>query len=354
MQSFVKHFINYHFARERWFYTLLIIFFVGASAFFYWFALKDTEITLDDEFTQREQVVTRAGAQSISGFVSLLGKSVSSLSEDLSEDIGEGTSSLDFHDNFTRFMNNWNGTPVAAILYADKNGKVVVDENKAITPEIGVSVADKPFFVWAKNAKAGDYNVGSPMIGTVGYSKGKYIIPVASPVITDGKFSGVVSTSVILSDLTNLFLTNLEFSNKTKILLIDQKGVILSASDASLSGTGVFDYLSKFSYSGRSDTINKIAMGFATTSNEGKMQVVLPDSTNQGKPTDYLVAFSKVNFSSSNWFLAIASPQSDSSLYLWRVKDVVYAAFAFAIFTVILFSLANLQIAKHERKRNFK
>ena len=183
MQAYVKRFVSYHLNREKLISTVFIIFLITVACLLYWFSLKRTQATLDDEFLHREQVIVRSGSLSISQFMGTLGKNVSNLAEDMSEDQSDGQSQSELQDNLSRFMNSWGGTPVAAVFFADKNGKVIFDENRDGIPAVGGSAADKATYIWAKTANAGEYLIGDPLVGTIGYSKGKYIIPVASPVI---------------------------------------------------------------------------------------------------------------------------------------------------------------------------
>lgn len=313
--------------------------FVVFACTLYWLTLKSAQATLDDEFSHREQVVARVGSLSISGFINLLGKNVAFLAEDLSENTLPGEK----ENNVSNFMSHWKDTPVIAILLADKNGKVIVDANRFGSPEIGGSVTGKSFYSWAKTAKQGEFFVSPPITGTVGYARGKYIITVASPVMIDGKFNGVISTAVSLSGLTNNYINPLKFSENTRVYLADDEGVILSSLKSNLVGVNYIDYLSGQSYRSKEDAVKKLNSILTSTESESKFQIDLPDSLNSGAITNYIVAYSKVEVGSSKWFLVIASPEKDSGIYLWKIKEVNFCIFVFTLILVFLFAAAHLR-----------
>jgi C4-dicarboxylate-specific signal transduction histidine kinase len=348
MLAYLKHFIFYHLDRERFFYTILITAFVAISGIFYWVTLKGTRETLNDEFSNREQIVARSGSQSISEFINLLGKNISVLSVDISED----PSVVNVKDNLSRFMAGWGNTPASAILFADKDGKVVANENIASIPAVGSSVADLPYFTWAKKAKVGEYLITSPIVGTVGYTKGKNMIALASPVVVNGKFSGVVRVAIVLTDLANPYLNSLKFTENTRVYLSDEKGTILSSVTNTLIGVNYINYLSKISYKGQPDALNKFVNAISSPNSEGKFVAVLSDSLNQGKLVNYVVAYSKVKVGSSNWFLVVASPESEPGLYLWRVRNAAFGYFVFTLLMILLFSFIHLRSCSiREQKR---
>jgi hypothetical protein len=347
MLTFLKHFIQYHLDRKRLFHTILIVVFAAFSIILYWFALKETRNTLSDEFLHREQLVARSGSQSISGFVNLLGKNIALLAEDVSED---GTV-MKKQANLNRFMDHWRDTSAATVLLSDSNDMVVAQANRSGPPLINVTILDRPYLDWAKTARKGDYFVGSPRIGVIGSAKGKYIVNVASPVVINEKFSGVVSVAVILSDLTDYYITPLKVSDNTRIFLFEEDGTVLSSLANNLIGSNYFDFLSGYSYSGRDDTINQLRSALVSTANEGKLSINLPDSIKPGSFGKFLVAYSKVKVGDHNWLLAIKSPETDSDIYLWRIKDLIYSALIFTLALVVVFSITNLQAEKHRSKK---
>ncbi len=314
----------------------------------YWVALKETRVTLSDEFLHREQVIARSGSQSISGFINLLGKSVALRAEDFSA----GSNLNDMQTDINTFMDHWRDTPAAAILLADKNGKVIAQANRAGVPDTGSILADKLFFNWAKTANKGEYFIGSPGVGMLGYVKGKYIFNVASPVVVNGKFNGVISVAVILGDLTDYYITPIKISDSTRMFLFDQNGIVLSSLASNLVGTNYFDFLSGYSYPGLDKIVSELRMAMISSDSEGKLDISLPDSLTPTTVGEFLVAYSKVKAGDNSWLLVIKSPKSDSDAYLWRIRDVIYSALVFTLVLVLLFSITNLRAEIHRRKQN--
>lgn len=348
MLSFLRHFIKYHLDKQRLFYTILIVLFSTSAIVLYWVAVKETRATLSNEFLHREQVIARSGSQSISGFINLLGKSLTLMAEDFSDDTPLGDKQV----HVASFMDHWRDTPVSAILLADKNGKVIAQANRSGPPEINVSVANRPYFNWSITAKKGEYLVGHPVMGVFGYVKGKYIITIASPIVVNGNFTGVVAVAVVLNDLTDYFITPIKISDNTRIFLFDENGVVLSSLTDNLIGTNYFDFLSGYSYQGRDKTVNGLRTALISSVPDGELDINLPDSLNPGSFGEFLVAYSKVRVDNHYWLLAIKSPVSDSSIFLWRVKDLIFIALIFTIVLVITFSITNLQAEKQRRRQN--
>jgi hypothetical protein len=339
MQSSIERFISYYRNEEKIILTAVIGLFVVIACALYWSALKETQATLNDEFLHREQVVARSGSQSVSGFINLLGKNVALIAEDFSEDMPLN----DAQDNLSRFMDHWKDTPAATILLADENEKIIAQANRSGPPVTNIPISDKAYLIWSKTASKGDYFVGSPRVGVIGSAKGKYIINVASPVVVNGKFMGVVSVAVILSDLTDSYITPIKISENTRAFLFDENGIVLSSLASNLIGNNYFDFLSGYFYQGREDTINGLKSALISTANEGKLDINLPDSLNPGSFGEFLVAYSKVKVGDHNWLLAIKSPVSDSNIYIWKIKEVNFGIFVFSLLLVFLFAAAHLR-----------
>jgi hypothetical protein len=347
MQSRLKHFIKYHIDKERLIFTILIIFFTVSSIILYWAAIKETRITLNDEFLHREQISARSGSQSVSEFINLVGKNVVLMAEDFSEDMPL----IDKQTNLNRFMDHWGDTPVATIFLADGNDNVVAQANRFGLPITNVLMIDRSYLAWSKTAKEGEYFVGTPVIGVIGSAKEKYIVNVASPVVVNGKFTGAVSVAVILSDLTDYYITPIKISENSRMFLFDENGTILSSLAEALVGSNYYDFLSVYSYQGRDNAINQLKLALTSTANEGKLVINLPDSLSPGSFGEFLVAYSKVKVGDHNWILAIKSPKNDSDIYLWRIKNAIYGAFIFTLLLVILLSVAHLRYDQLRRKR---
>ncbi len=305
-----------------WALGLFLIVVLGAA--FYLVLAQTTNSTNTQQLLRREQTVARAESSNITSFFQVFGESMAVLSQLKSVQFPNGQ----ILEDMDAFVGQWKDTNlIGGVLLTDVNGLVKFNSNVLGTRDTGISLADRDYFLWAKNnAKEGEHFMGKPVVSRLGGSKGQYIIPVAAPVFQNGVFIGVLAASVELKPLTEHFLGLLKVSDQTDTFLIDQNGKIL--------------YDPKFDDIGKnvSETLGNNIKGILGTTQEGTLQTSYLDPIS-GKNEDHLIAYSPVLLSSQKWVLVMGAPIQN----LWNITTPIHikqiAVLTLVILTVLLFGL---------------
>lgn len=251
---------------------------VSLAVISYFVLGRQTATLFGQKFLNRQQVLARAGSINISSFFQEFGNSVSVLAQ--LKSITNPTSSVWESDIFVK---EWSDSGfIGGVALADRNGVVRLNSNILGTRNVGFSLADRDYFLWAKNeAKEGEYFIGSPVISRGQATEGQVIVPVASPVYQNGVFQGVVVTSPRLKDLAEHFLNLMKVSDSTRVYLINKEGNVLYTN---------------------SDSILQELDNLKDRQEEGTLKT----------PT-HLTAYSPIILGEQNWLIVMSSPSQEVS-----------------------------------------
>ena len=212
----------------------------GLAISFYLMLGRGAAAALTEQLLHREQVITRSGAKYLESYFAVVSRSVVVLanSEDLKE---QGTNT---HTLLNKFIDTWTDTSFVGVLVADSEGIVQYTGNRARISSQGESVRDREYFNWALDAKEWDVKVFSPVISRLGETRGKYIIPIAAPILDGGgSFKGVATAAVLISDLAHDYVAPLQISDQTRSYLVAENGEVWFGSGGDLVGKNVLDEL---------------------------------------------------------------------------------------------------------------
>lgn len=306
-------------------FFMAIVFLALASIIYLGFGTS-ARATLIEQMLHREQVIARSGASSIEGFLTLFGRSITIL-----EETSLTQAELDI------FVNRWKDSPVTGVVLTDASGEIIVNSNRTKESGVGTNVSDRDYFIWSKTAKDGEVFISSPVISRVGTTKGKYIVLVATPVIRENKFQGVMAGSVLLPELSEYYLNSLKISEGTRIYLLDQDGVILASARQQLIGINYINYLNSEPFLGAKAAAPSLKRALEDK-DEGKIDIVLQEETNKIL-TRYLIAYTpiKTDGEERHWVLAVATPVDDALIYMGPI-------FARQIVAMVLVFLAVLAL----------
>jgi hypothetical protein len=215
---------------------------------------------------------------------------------------------------------------VAGIVLTNEQGIVEFNSNTLGTKDKGINLADRDFFIWAKNkAKTGEYFISEPVISRLGASEGETVVLVASPVYQDNVFSGVVASSVRLHPFLERFINHMKISDSMQTHLIDREGKLLHSSFGSdIVGTDILDYLS--------DNHEMIA----------KLKSVL-SATEEGyfKTEKEMVTYSPIELGSQNWLLILSSSMEEiekleKPFFMSQIALTAVASLTFLVVIILL------------------
>ena len=262
---------------------------------------------LVEQILHREQVISRAGARAMEVFVKDLQSSIAALADDPTP------------VKLQKFVAGSQPGPVAGVIITDSEGKVKLSVNREAVPlEPGTSVANHDYFAWAKTASSGEVDLGQPIVSKVGASKGKYILPVSTPIVKAGQFQGVLTVAVLLEDLTSRYLEPLKLSEETRIYLLNPEGVILSKDGEQSIAEGLNQALA--------------------AGKEQKLDLVLADEQRAGRLTRFLIAAAPIELKNCHWLLAVISPVEEAHLFSVPFRQSF--SWALILFLLIIFILS--------------
>lgn len=278
----------------------------------------EAQTSVTKQLLNQQQTIARAEASNIISYLQTFGNSVAVLAQQSSVNRRDASVVLDM-DIFVEQRRD-NGL-ISGVVLTDSNGIVRFNSNVLGTRDIGESLADRAYFVWAKNqAEVGEYYISEPVIGRLGASKGQTII-VVSPTYQNDEFNGVVAASLKLEPLVERFFGLMKLSDQTKMYLIDRQGKLLySKSNPDSAGSnfsGLFLADKTFT-----DNIKKAL----NESREGQLKT----------KTD-LIAYAPVLIGSQKWLLIVMTPREEAIDLVapFYVRQV--ALLILTLFTILLF-----------------
>ncbi len=232
---------NLKFCHFPWILALVLIFLLTAGVVIYWQATSWTEKVVVGRVETEKLTLARSGALSISQFLReretellLLSEieSIKSLREE------EGREKMEV------LIDRIKDAPLADVVRVGSDGTALwvtnVEDNREGE---GVSLADRDYFIWAKDQSGpGQVFVGKPVISRGGIVEGKWVAVMATPVFYQDRFNGLVFVSFPLEGLTEKFITPLVSLPATQALLITQDGFVVASTIPQITGENVLEY----------------------------------------------------------------------------------------------------------------
>jgi C4-dicarboxylate-specific signal transduction histidine kinase len=311
-------------------FKVSFIFFIFSVIFLSVFFNKIERDSLVEQIQHRQQVAVRSGAKSIESFLNAIGRTTAVLADDPTQ------LKLD------EFVNMWKNDNVVGVIAVSKDGRVIAASNREEKTEIGQTVLERGYFNWAKTAKKSEYHVFTPVISKIGSSKGQYIVTIASPILRNGKFDGVVVSAILLSELTNTYLGNLKVLDTSNLYLITSDGIVVYSDQSDLAGLN-FSEIFKDDFLGKDKIIEWIGQELSMPT-ETKAEVALPNYSNNLKLEPYLISGAPVALTNDLWKIVITLPEKDLFVFTYSIfgKQVL------TIFVVVtLFIIVTLKASRN-------
>lgn len=302
-------------------YSLFSIAMIGAA--FYLVLSKEIDSTITQQILNRKRTIVRAEVANITTFFEKFGNSVATLAQ-LSSIEAHNVNTVADLDTFVEQRSE--AGIIGGVVLTDKSGVVQFNSNVSGTMDLGASLSDRDYFLWAKDQGGrGKYIISQPIISRLGASKGQSIIVVASPVYKNNEFTGVIAASVKLKPLAQRFLTLMKVSALTEAYMIDSNGDLIYSN---VAPDAIGSNISKL-FSG-----NKKALGERI---KNALGITVED---QFATKQDLVAYSPVKLGTQSWLLIIASPAQEvvnlaMPLYIRQVGLLVLTATVILLFGVI-------------------
>lgn len=317
-------------------FGLLVIFIFGTGIYF--IVLLRSSINEKEYILDKQETLLRAEVSNLNSFFSTYGRSLAQVAKrsDVDQE-GEESVQLRFDD----FVDQWSYTDlVGGIALTDEDGVVVLNSNIAGTRDVGGSLADRDYFLWASEvANNGKYFIGKPVIGRGAATAGAYVFPVASGVYSGEVFRGLVVASVKLDPLMKQFLGSMKISNDTHVHVIDGEGnIYYDLLKPDLVGS---NFLKR--HHGLDEKLILDAIG-----NEDKSKFITSSpnaETNSGQ--DHLFNFAPVALGERKFWLVMHTPYEDKSELSFPLEVKVGTALVFGLVAAVLFRV----VGKKARRR---
>lgn len=306
-----------------------LLFFVILGVAGYFFVTTQVRNSVTDEFTKREQTVAAAQASNLTAFFQDFGRSMAIFAQLGS--LGEEGQSAE--TDMEGFMSGWEESGlIGGLILANSQGVVKFNVNVTRTPDTGKSIADRDYFVWARDEGVpGDYYIGHPVVSRLGASQGKTIVPLATPVYSSNTFKGIMSASVELEPLTNRFLGLMNISENTAVYLVGDDNRLLYTSE------GIAELGSQFTLF---DDVSQTAI----------------DKTQAGavRTKEHLIVYSPVDLGNEKWLLVMSTPDKEierivTPLYIRQVA-ILLLAYLFVFLFGIIASRETSLMNKEEKE----
>lgn len=268
---------------SSWTFRLGLLTIIVLGAAFYLVLGRGAQDSVNEVVLRRQQTIARAEVSNITTFFERFGDGVATLAQTISVE----TRDENVLQDLDIFMEQRKDTGIiGGVILTDKSGIVRFNSNVLGTRDIGASIAERNFFIWAKNeAKEGEYYISRPIVSTIGATKDQTIVAVASPVFRNSTFTGVLSASVKLQPLVERFFGLMKLSDTTKTYVVGENGDIIYTNSDSQNGYQTF----------------KDKLKDALSSNE-EGQFATPK---------YLVAYSHLTLGVQKWLLITSSPAQE-------------------------------------------
>ncbi len=300
---------------------------LGLGIIFYFVLGVGTNFSVTQTLLDKQQILARAESGNISSFFQSFGNSVSVLSNSTSP-----------KSDMDAFVEQWRSSGhVGGVVLTDRNGVVTANSNVLGTVDLGATLGDRDYFIWAKNnPKSGEYFVGQPVISRIGATKGRMIVPVAASVYENNVFAGAMIASVELHSLAQHYLELMKISDLTDVYLVNKNGDLLYSNlPSGVVGLNIFESLSESPFS-NSQSISDYLKNALSVVDEGNLKASYLDAKTD-KEEEHLIAYSPVLLGNQNWLLIISSPAQE--VHIVTIPIYIRAGFLmlFVVLAVFLF-----------------
>ena len=317
-------------------FIVLSVVVIIASFGYYLSKIHSNQHLIKQNLLEKQLVTARAASKMISALFEFTGKSIVMVEKELSLDVNKD----DPRNVLEHFVESFHGTPVTGIFITDSQGLVTSGVSDGGQIDIGEDVSDREYFNWAKTAKEGDVYLGKSLVSKFGVTKGRYIVPIATPYIVDGEFIGVVTAGVYIDRMSQNYLDGLKQTKDTAIILINSEGYYISSPFTELDGKNIFDFI-KNSPIKLLKPISELASQALLNPSEGKVDISSFSILGiEGKSHNYdLVSYVPVMLGNRHWVLIVATPADNNQIFLDPFHLGARGIFIFILTIVLGFSL---------------
>lgn len=336
-------------ARETFLYLGLFIGFL--IAIFFVLPWTGAENSFVEQMLHRQQAAVRLGSSSIESFFGFLGSGAVVLADNpriLS-------SNLEAELAMQNFVQRWKKTPVGGggVLLTDENGRLRVIANVEGVEEAATDFSGRQYYQWAREAQKGEVFYGNPIISKAGTSEGKFIIPVATPVIDDnGSFRGVLVVGALVEDLGECCLDSIRFVDSARVYLVKKDSTLIYGPEKDLVGEELISSIEENTFFGSEKALRLLRQSLEDVEKEGKIETIMPKNADGIFPVQrVLISHSPVVVGEQEWFLAMVVPRMEALSFIAPFVVRGAGVILFAFFALLLLTVKIARIKGHEEAK---
>lgn len=323
---------------------LLHVLFAIVGLYTYLSAYKYAENLVVQKTLNKQLILAKTGSRAAENLIKNVQSDLASLIFSFAK-IDEGAS-IDKELTRTAFATYMQRSelPVSGIALFDENGKVAILENRLhIQTGEGDDFSQAGFIKWSKNPlNKGKTFVSTPLLGTVGASKGKIILVIAEPLYFGNKFKGTLAIRLRIEDFTKAFVTSLYSDSSEDAFIVNTNGVVIAGRDTLLN-KNLVDYAKSKKWSQYNNFISQLSLALKKNETQTIWTIQLPNE----KPKEMLVGISKIDIpdTDKDLYMKVATPKDGVIDSLSGLKRYGFLWLGFGVLTTIAgsFILIRLQ-----------
>lgn len=233
--------------------------------------------------------------------------------------------------------------PISGIALFDENGKVTILENRLhIQTGEGEDFSQAGFIKWSKTPlNRGKIFISTPLLGTVGASKGKIILIIAEPLYFGRKFKGTLAIRIRVEDFTKAFVAPLVNDSSEDAFIVNTSGVVIAGRDTLLN-KNLFDWAKNKKWNQYNNFINQLQLALKKNETQAIWTFQLPNES----PREMLVGISKIDIpgTDQDLYMKVAIPKDGVIDSLSGLKKYGYLWLGFGVLTTIAGSFIVIRL----------
>jgi hypothetical protein len=331
-----------------WFLAGVLVLFLTTGIFVYWQAGRQVEQAVIDRVKEQTLILARSGSLSISQFFEARKNEVILLSKVEAVAAGrekEGREALQV------LVETLKDADVVDVVRTNKEGIVLWEANLFDTRlGEGISVADRDYFLWAKEQKESrDVFVGLPVVARGGMLKGKWAVVMAAPVFYQGEFNGIVSLGIPLEVLAEKYVKPLVLSPRTEALVIARNGVILASTVPGAVGENLLERVQ--AEKGKRQKEYLALVKEALSGKEGSSVYYFHLLFPAEEQTKVVTAYAPIKLGDQIWSLWVSLPHEEATRYVQPVLAIQNQGLFFGLTGLVVLVLTfvlGVRVAQRE------
>lgn len=316
--------------------AVVLLFFLAGWILIYWLVTEKAERAMVERVKAQELTLARAGALTIDQLFRERKTNLLFLAELEAVQAGR---EKEGRETMRKLVDYLEGEILASVVRVDKEGRFQWTDNpQHERVREGVDIADRDYFLWAKEQKEpGEIFISQPMIARDGAREGEWIVVMTTPVFYQGKFNGLVFISFPLEDLTEKYVAPLVTALGIQSLVVTQEGAVVASTMSEAIGENVLAYPQQGEWEGKEEYL-----AMAREALEGKEGTLIHNYylfTPHQKLIKAVTAYTPIEIDNQLWSLWITAPYQEAMRFALPVRIIQNQGLVFGLVGLVVLVL---------------